>query len=285
MALKKVFKKEVDPFDGDVILLPILWSSQQGFIIGRFDDLLAKTNDIELFHEFYGYQPRCKIACDYNLEPVNWFHSIQKINRQTKAGRQLFEDDLEKVKSFAAEKLAFWLEHDKLPVLITADKLLEIVFLEALAGYKNDIGFACFGAIEYSELPTRKDLFAKSLFVGFDNITPQLLDAFKSDVKNIHHLSTRRIINHKINGDTFAAVIRRLVNCLPEYVFLSYGSNVLSLYEFEYFLRELEQSGRKIIGVCFHLADEHKASAKSNLQESEFLYLIAKYFGRTRGKR
>lgn len=219
MALSKVFRQEIEPNEADVVLLPIVWSSVEGTDEKVFEQLLNCTNEIELFHEFYGYQPRCKIACDVNIEPFNWFKSVRNTDRDSKIGAQFFNDEYEKVKSFTAEKLSFWLEHKKLPILIAADRALEILFLDILSGPRSDLGFINFGEVQDQKLPLRNDLFSKALFIGFDNVTPQLLDSLKFDPKNVRYFSSRRIANSKIGGDSLAVIIKRLVSGLPEHVF------------------------------------------------------------------
>lgn len=308
-----VFKNKRKAEDAEVVIIPISWAlkTEKQFQNAPLK-ILEASNSIELFHEFYGYQKKCTIGSDHLSPSVeDWQHSLEKalsVNETAKKNNaelqsvvQLIQEDYKKVSSIVEEKMDFWLNKDKLPIILGGDGSVGLGALRGTAQMRSSFGVFHFGDSpclkkEFNHLNCTEEsvLFNAGISVpeinrivsvGMSNISQPEFSTQHENREKIIWFSNRKIQNYKIKGDTFSKIAGRIINNLPEFVHVSFHANVfknITFAEIEYLLQVLIDSRRKIVGI--DISGFTVNSEEEGKKAAEFLYLISKCFGRSRGK-
>lgn len=308
-----VFKSKRKADDSEVVIIPIPWAlkTEKAFQKSPIK-ILQASNTIELFHEFYGYQKKCTIGADHLSPSVEeWQHSLEKAlsvnetaknnSSELKSVVQLIQEDYKKVSSIVEEKMDFWLNKDKLPIVLGGDGSIGLGALRGTAQMRSSFGVFHFGDSpclkkEFNHLNCTEESVLynagisvpeinRIVSVGMSNISQPEFSTQHENREKIIWFSNRKIKNYLIKGDTFTKIAGRIINNLPEFVHISFHANVLknlNYAEIEYLLQVLIDSRRKIVGV--DLSGFTAESSIESKEAAEFLYLVSKCFGRSRGK-
>lgn len=313
MKLISVFKHKRSADDAEIVIIPIPWALKTE---KKFQNsplrILESSNKIELFHEFYGYQKNSTIGSDFLSPSIeDWQHSLEKalsVNETAKRNTdelksvvQLIQEDYKKVSSLVEEKMEYWLSKNKLPIVLGGDGSIGLGALRGSAQMRTSFGVFHFGDTpclkkEHNHLNCSEEsvLFNAGISVpeinrivsvGMSTISQPEFSTQHENKEKIIWFSNRKIQNYKIKGDPFSKIAGRIINNLPEFVHISFHANVLknlTFAEVEYLFQVLIESRRKIVGI--DLSGFKAESTEESKQAAELLYLLAKSFGRSRGK-
>lgn len=307
MSSAKVFKYHIDPKNADVVLLPLNWSLNNQQTKRNIQAVLAASNETETFHEFYGFQKNCKIGCDDDNSSIEaWLNTITKLIEDSDPKNQ--EDDLvftdyDNAKSYIEEKIEFWLEKDKLPITLSGDNTLLFASLKAHAKFKSN-----FSLLHLSKSPNliepkpnqlakqKNTLFkvgseipeiTKIVGIGYQTINIKEYGLKKEHPERIIWHTYRKTQNSLFSGESFSSITKKWTNCLHEFVFLNIDLSVLeslNISELEYFIQQITESKRKYIGVEISGFDQLMNNHSVHEKVANLLLIIAKTFGRSRGK-
>lgn len=310
MGLIKVFGHKNKPLNSEVVIVPINWTLNSTFDFDKhLRPILNYSNEIELFHEFYGFQEKCKIACEnVSAETSLWNKSINRIYEEAQNGTfdgssiHLINEDFKKLTSFLDEKIEYWIQKEKLPLLIGGDSSLLLGSVKAVARFKTN-----FGILHLSEKPFLKELkkgeaitegnslfsvgasvpeVSKIVAVGLSSFSQQEYSIQRQNKEKIIWFSKRKINNYEFKGDSYQSICKKWINNLPEFVYLSINVSilkVLSIEEIEFALQTLIDSRRKIVGVDFN-GVENEVGKEKQIEMTRLLYIVCKSYGRSRGK-
>ena len=304
----KIFKHQLDPSDAELVVLPVCWSLGADVPFNdKLKPLIDASNDIELFHEFYGYQKGCRISIDSNYKGSEVLdESVSRAIKETdwsnktqaKASVNLINEDYKKVTSLIEEKVEYWCEHGKLVVAIGGDASLSLGVLRGVSNLKNGFGVFHFGKTPFLK-PYKGDLLkeentfhnvgvkipeiSRIVGVGYQEVSREEYSVQKENKEKIVWFTNRKNSNYKIGGESFSKIVKRWINNLPEFVYVSIHLSILEVYsieEIEYALQQIVSSRRKIIGLDLSGLDNHVDYKKI----ANLLYVSCKTFGRSRGK-
>lgn len=308
----KIFGNNFDLKDADLIVLPVCWSLNSDVNFDKIiKPIIQLSNEIELFHEFYGFQKGCKIALDPDFiqsQQLDEFVSraIKETDwkdfKESKSSINLINEDYSKLVSFIEEKAEYWIEQGKLICFVGGGASLSFGAVKGVAHLKN--GFGIFHLSEFpflkpykGELISEENTFhniglkipelSKIVGVGYSSVSQEEHSVQKDNKEKIVWFTQKRNAQYKFKGESYSKVVKRWVNNLPEFVYLSIHSSILNIYsieEIEFAIEEIIASRRKIIGLDFS-GIEKEADKRLNKEMSKLLYISCKAFGRSRGKK
>ena len=151
----KVFGSNINPEKADVIIVPICWALNADFTYQEFlKPVLDASNEIELFHEFHGFQKGCKIAFDDDLSSEIWDKSVSRAEQETNwtnqeqasSSAKLINEDYKKLTSFVEEKVEYWSAKGKLVFVIGGDASISYGGVKGFAQFKNGFGIGHFSS-------------------------------------------------------------------------------------------------------------------------------------------
>ncbi len=308
----RIFGNNFDPIESDLIVLPICWSLNSDVnFIKKIKPIIHSSNQIELFHEFHGVQEGCKIALDPDFiqsEQLDEFVSraIKETNwkdkMQSNSSIKLINEDYSKLISFVEEKSEYWIEHGKLICFLGGDNSISLGSTKGIAKLKSD-----FGILHFSEYPCLKPYngeliseentfynigsqvpeVSKIVGVGYSSISKEEFRVQKENREKIVWFTHKRNLQYRFKGESFSKIVKRWVNNLPEFIYLSINSTILNLYsldEIEYVIDEIIASRKKIVGLDLSGTDKG-LDAQKQKELSKLLYITCKAYGRSRGKK
>lgn len=305
----KIFGANITPEKADVVIVLACWDLNSDF---SFEKLLKQvfdaSNNIETFHEFYGFQKGCKVALDYDLSSQVWDQSVSRAEQETNwnneneanSSASLINEDYKKLTSFIEEKVDYWSGKGKLVIVLGGDSSVSYGGVKGFANLKK--GFGIFHLsnspqlkpFEGGVIKERNTLYnigykvpevSKIVGVGYKVIGQKELTIQKENKEKIIWFSHRKNLNYKFNGETFNNIAKRWVSNLPEFICLNIDLSVLaslSIDELEHTLQLIIKSRKKIIGV--NLTGLHQNINLSESEKASLIYFVAKSFGRSRGK-
>lgn len=307
----KVFQHQNDPLKSDLVIIPVCWSLDTDVNFEKkIKPLIDFTNEIELFHEYYGFQKGCKIAIDAAFKASQGLdesvsRAIQETNwddaHQSKSSIQLIKEDYKKLTSIIEEKVEYWLGQDKLVLVLGGDASISLGSVKGIATVKNGFGLFHFSAYPFLKAYDGGRLMEentvhniglkipeinKILGVGYRDISQKEYSVQKENKEKIIWFSEKKNLNYQFIGEPFSKIAKRWVNNLPEFVHLSIHCSVLDVYsvdQIEFALQQLVLSRRKIIGVDISGIDK-ELNNKEYKDLANLLYIVAKTYGRSRGK-
>lgn len=307
-----VFQSKIKPENADLVIIPVCWSLENDCDFKNYiHPIIEASNQVELFHEFYGYQRGCKIGIDLDYQPSqNLDDSVSRASHETnwaieseaKSSISLINEDYKKLTSFIDEKVDYWLAKDKLVVVVGGGASISLGGVSAVSNLKKGFGLFHLSAspflvpYEGKRLLEENSIYnigvkipelSKIVGVGYRSISQSEISVQKENKERIVWFSKRKNDNYIFNGDPFNKVAKRWVNNLPEFVYLSLHISVLQSYsvdEIEYVLQQIVESRRKIIGADLLGLDQLDKNTSPKLV-AELLLILAKTYGRSRGKK
>lgn len=201
------------------------------------------------------------------------------------------------------EKIEFWLEKNKLPITISGDSTLLIASLKAHSKFKN-----AFSLLHLAETPNLKEYktdgildndnaifiagneipeIKKIIGIGHQKISYEEYHLKQLHPEKIIWFPHRKTQQNLFAGTTFETLCKKWTNTLSEFVFLNIDLSILkslTLTQIEYFLQHIVASKRKFIGIEITGIDELNQVPLNHSEIAGLILIIAKTFGRSRGK-
>ena len=122
--------------------------------------------------------------------------------------------------------------------------------------------------------------------IGYQEISREEYSVQKENKEKIVWFTNRKNSNYRIGGESFSKIVKRWINNLPEFVYVSIHLSILEVYsieEIEYALQQIVSSRRKIIGLDISGIDKEENQFDYK-KVANLLYVSCKTFGRSRGK-
>lgn len=305
----RIFGADINPEDADLVIVPVCWSLNDDFTFEKFlNPVFNSSNEMELFHEFYGYQRGCKIAIDSDLASEAFDRSVSRAEQETNwrdeaqaaSSAKLINEDYKKLTSFIEEKVEYWSAKGKLVFILGGDSSITYGGVKGFANLKKGFGILHFcdrpllETYDGGVVKEENSLFniglqvpevSKIVGIGYQTIAQKELSVQKENKEKIIWFSHRKNLNYKFAGEPFNKIAKRWVSNLPEFICLNLDMSVFSTVnsdELEYTLQLIVKSRKKIIGV--NLTGLHLNNNLSENQKANIIYIVAKAFGRSRGK-